>query len=723
MDVFAKCSDINGLLEEGSEREARDLLISVLDYHRTNKLEYTECLNHLIRETGLYPYLQVNTASWQDRFVFEAFKVDSGESKALTLHREQSDVLRKLLRGESIVVSAPTSFGKTFIIDAFIATTKPTNVMIIVPTIALMDEVRRRLQRKFGAEYKVITATDAALAERNLFVFPQERAVGYVESISHLDLLVVDEFYKASSEFDASRSPILLKAILKLSKLAKQRYFLAPNIQSLAANEFTKGMEFVYKLDFNTVFLEQHHLYREIRGDETTKQRVLLELLRAHTMKTLVYAASYPEVSKVVSILTTETPSSSRPLLKQFAVWLAESYGQNWILTQAVAHGVGIHNGQIHRSLSQIQLRLFDMDGDGLDTMVSTSSLIEGVNTLAQAVVLWKNGKGGPGGGRRAGGPPLDAFMFKNIIGRGGRMFKHFVGQIYLLEEPPEDEETQLDIPFPDSILGGIDEDEHRESLSSEQVAKIITFRERMTALLGPEAFAQLFDGAGKFQSSDSDLILQIAEGMAANPTEWNGLPYLNNTDPERWDRILYLLIRLQPQGWDIEYRKFVRFVKILSKNWIKGLPQMLRELAPDVDVEMFFKLERNVSFKLATLLHDVNELQKVILRTGVDVGSFVSKLSHGFLPSVVYQLEEYGLPRMISRKIHRAGLFDFEAEYDGIHSVLDKLNAMGRERFIQPQILSDFERNVVSYFFDGIEPGERHDASPNGSVRRAEGP
>ena len=626
----------------------------------------------------------------------------------MTLHREQSDVLRMLLNDESIVVSAPTSFGKTFIIDAFIATKKPTNVMIIVPTIALMDEVRRRLQRKFGAEYKVITATDASLAERNILVFPQERAVGYVDTLDNLDLLVVDEFYKASSEFDVSRSPILLKAILKLSKIAKQRYFLAPNIQSLAKNEFTKGMEFVYKLDFNTVFLEQHHLYKSIRGDEDAKKKVLLGLLRGSPVKTLIYAASYPEVNKVVTLLTAEMPVSDRPVLKEFADWLNESYGKDWVLTHAVSHGVGIHNGQIHRSLSQIQLRLFDMDGAGLDTMVSTSSLIEGVNTLAEAVVLWKNGKGGPGGGRRAGGPPLDAFMFKNIIGRGGRMFKHFVGKIYLLEKPPEDEEKQLEIDFPDSILGGIDEVEHKESLNSEQIAKIITFRETMTTLLGADGFARLFGGVGKFQASNSDLILEIAESMAANPSEWNGLAFLNNSNPEKWDRILYLLIRLQPSNWDIQYGKFVRFVKILSKNWSVGLPQMLDELAPDVDVEMFFKLERNVSFKLAALLHDVNALQKEMFNGGVDVSAFVSKLSHAFLPSVVYQLEEYGLPRMISRKIQYSKVFDFESENDGIHVTLDKLNAIGREPILRLSSLSGFEKSIVSYFFDGIQAVEK---------------
>jgi len=704
MDVFAKCSEINDLLEERKESAARDLLITVLDYHLKKKLVYSECLNHLIRETGLYPYLHVATSSWQERFVFEAFKVNSGETESLTLHREQSDVLRRLLQGESIAVSAPTSFGKTFIIDAFIAITQPNNVMIIVPTIALMDEVRRRLQRKFGADYKIITTTGASLADRNLFVFPQERAVGYVETVSDLDLLVVDEFYKASADFDRERSPVLLKAILKLGKLAKQRYFLAPNIGSIADNPFTRGMEFVYKLGFNTVFLDQHHLYREFNGDEALKTKALLEIVKTKNRKTLVYAASYSEIDKVVSLLRENTPPMGREVLKDFAAWLAESYGANWSLTYAVSHGVGVHNGQIHRSLSQIQLRLFDMENDGLDTMVSTSSLIEGVNTSAEAVILWKNRKGG------RGNPYLDSFMYKNIIGRGGRMFKYFVGQIYLLEKPPGETDTQLKIELPDSMLGGIDEVEHKDSLSSEQIAKIIQFRERMTALLGAEAFERLFGGAGAFQCSDSDLILQIAESMAADPSTWNGLAFLNTQNPDNWERILYLLINLQPGSWDIQYNKFVRFVKVLSKNWASSLPQLLRELAPDVSVDMFFKLEKNVALKLSALLHDVNELQKEMFRNGVDVGSFVSKLSHAFLPSVVYQLEEYGLPRMISRKIHRSGLFDFEAETDGIHSALGRLIQMGRGPVLQLQSLSIFEKSVIEYFFDGIEPrGRRH--------------
>lgn len=696
MNTFETCSKINDLLNERKDAKARDLLITLLDHHRREHIPYNQCINHLIRQTGLYPYINAESASWRDGFALAAFKIETGGGEEPTLHREQANILRRLLAGENIALSAPTSFGKSFIIDAFLALKKPRNVMIIVPTIALMDEIRRRLQRKFGNEYKVITTTDSTLSEKNLFIFPQERAVFYVDLITSLDLLVVDEFYKASSEFDSERSPALLKAILKLSRRTKQRYYLAPNITQLSENVFTQGMVFVDKLDFNTVYLKRHETFRWIAQGKETKEAALLRILGESEMKSLIYAASYSEIDKVLALLTSSLPARGSARLESFSNWLAESYGIDWSLTKSVRLGIGIHNGQIHRSLAQIQLRLFEAK-DGIRAIVSTSSVVEGVNTAAEAVILWRNRKGG------RGNPLLDAFTFKNIIGRGGRMFKYFVGQIYLLEAPPAEDDTQLDIEFPDSILGGLDEEEYSESLSKDQISKIIIFRERMTALVGAEGFNRLFGPQGTVQGSDSDFILEIAEDMAADPATWNGLAYLNSPNPQNWDRMLYKLIGLQPGGWDIEYSKFVRFVKTLSNNWAWGIPRLLDSLKPDVNVDQFFKLERNVSYKLATLLHDVNELQKEIFDGRVDVSPFVSRLSHAFLPSVVYQLEEFGLPRMISRKIHNSRVFNFEAEYSEIHDALSDIRKLNQTEKFDKVPLSNFDRAVWNYFLSGI--------------------
>jgi hypothetical protein len=315
MDIFEKCRSINKSLIAGNHFDARNELIKLLDYHFQNKFPYSKLVNHLIRETGLYPYLQVDTSSWQDRFAYDAFKVDIGKKRA-TLHREQSYLLKRLIGGENIAVSAPTSFGKSFIIDAFISIKKPSNVVIIVPTIALTDETRRRLFKKFSDEYKIITTSDVEVADKNIFIFPQERAISYVNALKSIDILIVDEFYKASSYFDKERAPALLRAIIKLGQKAKQKYFLAPNISEIVDNVFTKDMIFLEMLNYHTVFLEKYELYQQIGKDDEKKTQKLLDILKNTSSKTLIYAGTYSQIDNVTNILIENTsPLEKRPLL------------------------------------------------------------------------------------------------------------------------------------------------------------------------------------------------------------------------------------------------------------------------------------------------------------------------------------------------------------------------------------------------------------------------
>ena len=172
-DMFDIMHEINDCINEGKVDNARNLVIKALADIGKNNKKFPPVLNNFIRSVGLYPYLNLDAASWQEKFVYESFKVDVG-GENVTLHKEQSSLLKKLIDGKDIAVSAPTSFGKSFVVDSFIAINKPKNVMIIVPTIALTDETRRRIQKKFSHEYKVITTTDAELGKKNIFIFPQE---------------------------------------------------------------------------------------------------------------------------------------------------------------------------------------------------------------------------------------------------------------------------------------------------------------------------------------------------------------------------------------------------------------------------------------------------------------------------------------------------------------------------------------------------------------------
>lgn len=704
-DIFDNCKRINELLLHGKEKEARDAMIILLQELKDNQIEYTPLVNHLIREVGLYLYIDTTTSDWQERFVVEAFKVDAGCGSEITLHREQSAVLAALLSGENLAISAPTSFGKSFIIDAFIAMKKPNNVVIIVPTLALTDETRRRLYRKFGEDYKVITTTGEELGEKNLFVFPQERALMYADEIERIDLLIVDEFYKAGTmrgNVNAlePRAAQLIEAISLLGRKASQKYFLAPNISELKGSPLTSGMRF-RKVDFNTVCTHVEKTYDSISGDkkekETQKFAHLKRILETVEGKSLIYVNSHSSLQKVAEkILEFDIGMDTCDFLDLFSLWLEEHYGESYVLAHLVRRGVGIHSGRLHRALAQIQIKLFEQEV-GLKNLVSTSSLIEGVNTSARNVIVWSN---------KNSNTKYDYFTYKNIVGRSGRMFKHFVGEVYLLEAPPQETFPCLELDYPDVLLERIDPQDYSDQLTAEQIARIKQNEEEMDALLGPGEYRKIMKEIASYGVSKS-VLEDIVEEMKKRPDEWSRkLRGLLDPTPQRWAYPLYLMMPLlrKVKYFDRQDRTIVHFIQALSRSWTQSIPEILDEVAVDgIGIEEYFDLERMVSFDFISLLHNINALAKRVLPSNVDISPFIAKASNAFLPPLVFVLEEFGLPRMLSRKIQNMGILDLERTDISINEVLNEFKSIGEKKIIEIADLPEIDQFVLSNFFEGI--------------------
>jgi hypothetical protein len=462
-------------------------------------------------------------------------------------------------------------------------------------------------------------------------------------------------------------------------------------------------MEFVELLDFNTVYLDIKEPYREFGKDETKKGEKLIDLISQQTQKSLIYAGTYSEIKKISELVISNIQPVDRIYTTHFSEWLRQNYQPDWSLADLVDRAIGVHNGSMHRCLSQLQIRLFEYE-DGFDSIVSTSSIIEGVNTSAQNVIVWKS---------KLGNTNLKDFTYKNIIGRGGRMFKYFVGNIYLLDAPPKSEDVQLDIEFPEEILGTLDEVRDSDQLTDRQVERIIEYRTQMSAIIGDENFARI-KRDNILQDSDADFLLRLAMDMRDNPDEWRGFGYLNSSNPDHWDNMLYRVLRLKPGNWDTQFSKLVTATKTMAHNWDRDLPQLISILKRDgVDIDDFFKLERTMTFKLAALLSDTNELHKMIINPSVDISPFIGRMSRAFLPSAVYHLEEYGLPRMISKKIHMSGLIDFQDPSMDLLKAIDRFKNLGKDAVLAIRSLGPFDRYVVRFFFDGItlddpEPTEK---------------
>ena len=691
-EIFEECAQINALIENSNKAEARSMVINLLDKLRRDGNGYTPLINHVIREVGLFPYIDPKTALWEDQVVVEAFKANVGDEAPVTLHSAQSHVLKRLLLGENIAISAPTSFGKSFIVDAFISIRQPENVVMIVPTIALTDETRRRIEHKFSHKYKIITTTDATIAERNIFIFPQERSFAYLDKLEKIDMLIVDEFYKASSMFDDDRSSSLLSAIIELGRISRQKYYLAPNIHKIADNVFTQGMQFMRLTDFKTVITKAAKIYEKRRNDENVdefKKNYLVNILQNNTSKTLVYAGSYNNINKVSTILADNLPYKETSLLRDFNDWVKVNYGDSFSLCQLSERGIGIHNGKMHRSLSQIQVKLFEYT-EGLDTIISTSSIIEGVNTQAEQVIVWSN---------KNGLHKFDYFTYRNIIGRAGRMFKYFVGKVYLLEEPPIQENTTLTIDFPDEVAESLNSEDPGIEINQEQNNHIKEYEEFMMNALGAENFRQIRK-LSIFKSCDPRILKSLIEKLKANPNWPRGYAALAATNTYNWREPVLDVVSLLGDN-------MARLIKIaiwkMPDNWTRSIAEVYSELS-DISYEDLFSAERYLSYNLCSTLSVINILKKSFDPTSPDISLFIGRAANAFLPKLVYQLEEYGLPRMISRKIQDSGLINLEDDSVEISEIIKQFNNIGREKFIQSlNNLLPFDKFIINYFYDGI--------------------
>ena len=87
-----------------------------------------------------------------------------------------------------------------------------------------------------------------------------------------------------------------------------------------------------------------------------------------------------------------------------------------------------------------------------------------------------------------------------------------------------------------------------------------------------------------------------------------------------------------------------------------------------------------------------------------MDISPFIAKASNAFLPAIVFQLEEHGLPRMIAKQIHESGVVDLESAEQSLHDVIYRFNAMGLQGVLEvTPALTQFDKYILEYFYDGI--------------------
>lgn len=387
---------------------------------------FREPLSSLARACGLWNYIDKGAATDSDLLLAEAVTVP--ELDGVTLHREQIEALNILLAGKNLILSAPTSFGKSLLVDALLASGKYSRIAIVLPTIALLDEFRRRFQRRFKDRFFVVMHPNEVAPDGvpTIFLGTQERLIHRTD-LGKLDLTVVDEFYKLDPNRRDDRSITLNAAVYKLLNRSRQYFFLGPNIDNV---HFTEGGRWKFEFlrtKFSTVAVDTF----DLRGIDNKEERLLDEIGEDDNWPALVFVSSPDRANKIAASAADSMAVSDTA--DQFSAWLAENVGANWSLVSTVRFGFGVHHGRLPRAIAAHMVRLFN--DDTLPVLFCTSTLIEGVNTAAKTVLIYD---------KSINKEPYDFFTYSNIKGRAGRLGQHHVGKVFLFNETPLEEQMEV---------------------------------------------------------------------------------------------------------------------------------------------------------------------------------------------------------------------------------------------------------------------------------------
>lgn len=316
---------------------------------RDELASFREAFSALARATGLFNYIDKDTADDVDVLVAETVTVP--ELGGITLHREQVAALNELLSGKNLILSAPTSFGKSLLIDALLASDKYNRVAIVLPTIALLDEFRRRLRKRFGADFQVVMhPSDVPSDGRTIFLGTQERLINR-DDLGTLDLTVVDEFYKLDPARKDERSVTLNAAVYKLLGRSRQFFFLGPNIDHVNVTGDGRWKFEFLKTRFSTVAVDTFDLHNILDKE----QRLFEEIGEDDNWPTLAFVSSPDKANKLAAMAAERMAVSDDS--SDFADWLRENVGPDWALVKIVEYGFGVHHGRIPRAIASQMIR------------------------------------------------------------------------------------------------------------------------------------------------------------------------------------------------------------------------------------------------------------------------------------------------------------------------------------------------------------------------------
>lgn len=382
--------------------------------------------------------------------VYNAFAVSEIDER-ISLHPEQLQIISYIKENAATIISAPTSFGKTFCIFEYIVKYTPKNVVLIVPTLALVDEYFKKIIKRYKdkfSTYKIHTSLNEEkeydFDNYNIFILTHDRVVqeANYHIIDEIDFLVIDEVYKLETDKTNDRVLVLNMAYYYLSKKANKYVLLAPFIKEVSDIDKLEKHPIFYGSNYSPVVNDVKTfpiLNEKDRFSECTR---ILKSLKEEE-KTLIYFPTVNSMYKYITSVIALEPKNENYLdqeVSNFIDWAKEEIHEDWCLIIALERGYLIHNGQIPMGTRMFQLDYYEQS-NLYNKLLCTSTLLEGVNTTAKNIIITKPSRIS----NNSPGDHFSAFDFFNLVGRTGRLHQHYIGDAYYIKSPNDPEYRKAD--------------------------------------------------------------------------------------------------------------------------------------------------------------------------------------------------------------------------------------------------------------------------------------
>lgn len=383
----------------------------------------------------------------------------------------KQDIIFQSLDKELNSFSAPTSMGKTFLIEKYIEfqikSGVKQNFAMTVPSKALITEVRSQFINDLGDDliinsYRVISHLEEYnmdLKSQNfIFVMTPERLYALMKQYPDVRFsqLFVDESQKAAevdqrsifyyeifdqlSDWETNPkitfasplvpNPEIFQSIVNVDEPGDGlRVVESPVIQvKFIIDRYNKNLKVYDDLNKKTIKLGEFKSVPSMPQIILAMQRVL-----GSGKCNLIYYGSKAQAISDAVVVSREIADSTNPRLIELAEYISRKIHPDYILAKLVKKGIAFHIGELPIDI-RTKIEEVCRNGD-LKLIFCTSTLLEGVNLPADNLFITslQNGFG-----------VLSQLEFLNLVGRVGRLNHSMLGNVFLVTGEKEKSHSNL---------------------------------------------------------------------------------------------------------------------------------------------------------------------------------------------------------------------------------------------------------------------------------------